>query len=172
MGFDHVNHDSVSNAVASNTLFIHGSRVDEGNIASLKATEESADRSGSLRATAEARSGCFSACGGGDDSGLPDGLSTVCDDTCAGSGARFGGFLCGAGDADKFGETCRLCYTDVYLANQMQAKLMKSTDVLEGEETRHVIMCDTMRPPEALECSDHCASKKDTVRKIEWGMLR
>ena len=33
----------------------------------------------------------------------------------------------------------------------------------EDSEARHVVMCDTMRPPSALGCSVDCAEKKDTV---------
>ncbi|CAN0201368.1 unnamed protein product, partial [Ectocarpus sp. 12 AP-2014] len=39
VGYEHVNHDTVSDAVAGKTLFIHGSSVDEGNVASYEATE-------------------------------------------------------------------------------------------------------------------------------------
>lgn len=38
VGHEHVDHSAVSDAIASHILFIHGNRVDEGNIASLKAT--------------------------------------------------------------------------------------------------------------------------------------
>lgn len=39
VGHDHVDHSTVSDAIAGKTLFIHGSSVDEGNIASIKATK-------------------------------------------------------------------------------------------------------------------------------------
>ncbi|CAM9397785.1 unnamed protein product [Ectocarpus fasciculatus] len=42
VGYEHVDHDTVSDAVAGKTLFIHGSSVDEGNVASYKATEDDA----------------------------------------------------------------------------------------------------------------------------------
>lgn len=38
VGYEHVDHDTVSDAIAGQTLFIHGSRVDEGNGASITAT--------------------------------------------------------------------------------------------------------------------------------------
>ncbi|CAN0338180.1 unnamed protein product [Ectocarpus fasciculatus] len=38
VGYEHVDHDTVSDAIAGQTLFIHGSRVDEGSGASIKAT--------------------------------------------------------------------------------------------------------------------------------------
>ncbi|CAM9712766.1 unnamed protein product [Ectocarpus sp. 4 AP-2014] len=49
VGYEHVNHDTVSDAVAGKTLFIHGSSVDEGNVASYEATE--ADASVDVAAT-------------------------------------------------------------------------------------------------------------------------
>ncbi|CAM9467044.1 unnamed protein product [Ectocarpus sp. 12 AP-2014] len=39
VGYGHVNHDTVSDAVAGKTLFVHGSSVDEGNVAPYEATE-------------------------------------------------------------------------------------------------------------------------------------
>ena len=41
MGREHIDHDMVSDAIAAETLFIHGSYVDEGNIASIEATKSS-----------------------------------------------------------------------------------------------------------------------------------
>ncbi|CAN0095559.1 unnamed protein product, partial [Ectocarpus sp. 4 AP-2014] len=38
VGYEHVDHDTVSDAIAGQTLFIHGSRVDEGSGASIKET--------------------------------------------------------------------------------------------------------------------------------------
>ncbi|CAM9579400.1 unnamed protein product [Ectocarpus fasciculatus] len=37
VGYEHVSHDSVSDAVAGKTLFIHGSSVEDGNVASYNA---------------------------------------------------------------------------------------------------------------------------------------
>lgn len=89
-------------------------------------------------------------------SGLAHGTSTVCDPTCTASGSRFGGYLCGAGDSEKFGAMCRVCYTDAAEAREAESKLAGGL---------HVIMCDTGRPPAAaVDCSDECSLKKDTVR--------
>ncbi|CAM9350086.1 unnamed protein product [Scytosiphon promiscuus] len=41
VGYEHVDHDTVSDAIAGQTLFIHGSRVDEGSSASITATSSS-----------------------------------------------------------------------------------------------------------------------------------
>lgn len=168
VGYEHVDHSTVSDAVAGQTLFIHGSRVDEGNLASLDATKHER-----LQAFASGRRlsddtetpppACNAACGI-DVAGLPVGTSTVCDDTCDGASARFDGLLCGAGDSDRFGPMCRLCYVDVGEARRQEQSLaLMRSDVEGGPEASHVIMCDTMRPPEAAECSEKCGLKKDTV---------
>lgn len=167
VGYEHVDHTTVSDAVAGQTLFIHGSRVDEGNLASLSAT-----RLEKNKATATGRRlshdgdepSCNTACGSSDTAGLPAGTSTVCDNTCGGETARFGGFLCGAGDSDRFGFMCRLCYNDIDEARKEEQSLALARSSVEGEQVAsHVIMCDTMRPPEAADCSDKCGLKKDTV---------
>ena len=109
---------------------------------------------------------CNAACGGEHAAGLPVGTSTVCDDTCAGKSTRFDGFLCGAGDTDRFGSMCRLCFVDGEEARRQEQSLALTRSDLEGgKEASHVVMCDTMRPPEAAECSDKCGRKKDTVRE-------
>ena len=168
VGFEHVDHSTVSNAVAGQTLFIHGSRVDEGNLASLEATKhERKQTRASIRRLSNSKTAppaCNAACGSEDAAGLPVGTSTVCDDTCAGISARFGGFLCGAGDEDRFGSMCRLCFVDVEEARRQEQSLaLTRSDIENGEEASHIIMCETMRPPEAAECSDKCGRKKDTV---------
>ena len=169
VGFEHVDHTTVSNAVAGQTLFIHGSRVDEGNLASLNATKHERNQaSSSLHSLAEdgetPGAACNAACGSTDTAGLPAGAATVCDDTCAGDSGRFGGFLCGAGDSERFGYMCRLCYVDIEEARREEQLLaLARSDVKVEQEAAHVIMCDTMRPPEAAECSDKCGRKKDTV---------
>lgn len=161
----------MSDAVAGQTLFIHGSRVDEGNLASLKSILKAKEgdryvRTPALatgrRLSAETPAVCHDTCGSADTAGLPPGTSTVCDNTCAGDSARFGGFLCGAGDSDKFGFMCRLCYTDADEARREEQSLALARP--EGDqEASHVIMCDTMRPPDAADCSDKCGRKDDTV---------
>lgn len=171
VGFEHVDHTTVSDAVAGQTLFIHGSRVEEGNLASLKATKHEREQASapSYRLAGDTETppaACKPACGSANAADLPVGTSTVCDDTCSGESARFGGFLCGAGDSDKFGSVCRLCYIDVEEARlQEQSLALTRFDHEDEQETSHVIMCDTMRPPEAAECSDKCRRKKDTVRE-------
>lgn len=77
-----------------------------------------------------------------------------------------------------FGDHCRLCYTDQEAALRADRELEQQYKVTtvaktatgkryEGgvtESTRkHVIMCDTKRPPEALECTPECTKKTDTV---------
>lgn len=112
---------------------------------------------------------CEAACGNdGDDGGgiLPAGTSTFCDPTCtAALDSRFGGYLCGAGDSERFGATCRMCYMDVEEARKAERTLSDSDGL-------HVVMCDTQRPPAALECGDKCGIKKDTVRACVLGCLR
>lgn len=99
---------------------------------------------------------CKEACGSdAAASSLVRGTSTVCDPTCTASGSRFDGYLCGAGDSETFGAMCRMCYIDVAEAREAESKLAAGL---------HVIMCDTKRPPAAVECSDMCRLKKNTVR--------
>lgn len=106
---------------------------------------------------------CSSACGSSAETGLLTGTSTVCDETCA--VGRFGSLLCGAGDAHKYGAMCRLCYTDLIQAHEMERSLraIASDPHEDGGEVQHVIMCDTMRPPEAAACSSKCSRKRNTV---------
>eukprot|EP00903_Cladosiphon_okamuranus_P019226 g17680.t1 len=146
VGYEHVDSRSVSDAVAGETLFIHGSSVDNGNLAALKAISASA--TGGSDASL-----CHKACGS-DAATLVQGTSAVCDPTCTASGSRFDGYLCGAGDSAKFGGMCRLCYTDVAEAREAESKLADGL---------HVIMCDTKLPPAAADCSDECRLEKDTV---------
>ncbi|CAM9552037.1 unnamed protein product [Ectocarpus sp. 4 AP-2014] len=42
VGYEHVSHDTVSDAVAGKTLFIHGSSVEDGNVASYEAVASTA----------------------------------------------------------------------------------------------------------------------------------
>ena len=167
VGNEHVDHSTVSDAVAGETLFIHGSRVEEGSLASLEASKRGRKQTLSGRRFSEDAKTpptCNAACGSEGAPGLPVGTSTVCDDTCAGESTRFGGFLCGADDPDRFGSMCRICFVDVEEARrQEQSMSLGWSDIEGGEEASHVVMCDTMRPPEAAECSDKCGRKKDTV---------
>ena len=59
---------------------------------------------------------------------------------------------------------CRLCFVDVEEARRQEQSLaLTRSDIEGGEEASRIIMCDTMRPPEAAGCSDKCGRKKDTV---------
>lgn len=159
--FETVDAGTVNTAIAGDTLFIHGRSI-EGGSASLLARRK-------LGAEApQPDIWCEPSCGNADAitaGELPDGVFTACDASCR-VGGRFGGYLCGAGDSRKFGGNCRLCYTDQEKALRAEEELRGSGGFSgEGGEARHVIMCDTMRPPAALACSPECARKKDTVRK-------
>lgn len=53
--------------------------------------------------------------GGGGGEGRAE-ASTVCDISCRGggvNGARFGGWMCGAGNEAEYGPHCRTCFDDV-----------------------------------------------------------
>ncbi|CAM9382971.1 unnamed protein product [Choristocarpus tenellus] len=115
---------------------------------------------------------CTSLCGSRHQP-LPPGLSTVCDSSCfprGGEDPRFGGYLCGAGDATRYGDGCRLCYTDLDEAQTADEALREHRirDTREGlqedcEEGRHVIMCDTLAPPPARGCHSDCTQETKTV---------
>lgn len=152
VGYNNVDAGALSTAVAGDTLFIHGSNV-EGGSGSI-----AVGRLLGAVVEDEAPVSCTDACG--DAEGLPAGLSTVCDPSCD-LNNRFDGHLCGAGNANKFGSSCRWCYTDQRAALVAEEALRRAdgSDV----EPKHVIMCDTLRPPSALDCSSKCALKTDTV---------
>ena len=186
VGAEHVDSSSVSDAVAGNTLFIHGSRVDDGNIASRKAASELKTKRTEVPPTGrkrirnrKSRKGrhlrfqdegnetahepdCTRSCGpDGDTSGLPEGTSTVCDNRCGNDRAGFSSFFCGAGNSNKYGSMCRLCFQDEDEARHVQHNLAK-----DESDPRHgrVIMCYSMRPPESEGCTSDCLSKTYTVR--------
>lgn len=103
--------------------------------------------------------------GNGDDNGK-SGLYTVCDHTCASilrGGWQIGGQSCGAGDEGRYGSHCRLCYKDASEALRADRLLESRARQAGHEGGQHVIMCDTMRPPESANCSPKCATKLDTV---------
>ena len=83
----------------------------------------------------------------------------MCDATCGTAGR---GYLCGAGDSVRFGGMCRVCFTDEDVAREAQRKTSGG---------KHVVMCDTMRPPPAAECTHACGLKKDTVEYLETRLL-
>lgn len=158
VGYEHVDTQTVSDAVAGETLFIHGSSIENGSMASIEAASRRSRRR-SLRARHEAGEEqeddlllCEAACGEPSEGVFPAGVSTVCDATCDIAGR---GYLCGAGDSSRFGGMCRVCFTDEDVARKAQRKTSGG---------RHVVMCDTMRPPPAAECTDTCGLKKDTVK--------
>lgn len=167
VGFIDVDRNGVSDAVARGTYFIHGSSTGSG---SQKFAHGAAVTLAHAFATVENREDqplCKAACGLMLSSGKnEDGMLHVCDPSCApgDQGGRFDGYLCGAGDSATFGEGCRTCYTD-------QAKAAKAEEELRMDEGpgdsdrhgRHVIMCDTLRPPSSPECSSKCSIKPDTV---------
>lgn len=154
VGFVHVDTKAVTDAVAGQTLFIHGSSVSEGSIKSSRAA--------STRRQRDDEATCENACTVG-VTGAPDGTSTICDATCSPPNARFDGFLCGAGDVAKYGPMCRTCYVDLEAALKVDRQLMASHDDRTDSVAKHVIMCDTGRPPEASSCSEECTLQTNTV---------
>ncbi|CAM9459802.1 unnamed protein product [Scytosiphon promiscuus] len=203
VGNEHVTQATVSDAVAGQTLFIHGKRVDGATVpAAAKAGSSNivADKRRVKRdrkrrhrrrrrrlaaaasvATAEKGAGqpvaaCSSHCGAGSDNRglLPAGTSTVCDATCVADGAgnvgSFSGLLCGAGDPKRFGSACRLCYVDLDEAREAERRgPRKSSLTFFGAEShvqpppqqQHVVMCDTMRPPEAKRSEENAGRGTD-----------
>lgn len=104
--------------------------------------------------------------GAGNDDNGKNGLYTVCDHTCASilrGGWQIGGQSCGAGDEERYGSHCRLCYKDAGEALRADRLLESRARQAGHEGGQHVIMCDTMRPPESTNCSPKCATKLDTV---------
>lgn len=174
LGTEHVDTSIVSDAVAGHTLFIQDNKAEDKKIASIKTASEQTSKGlpqafashQPLRETVVPESlepSCLRACGDRGTQGLPLGTSTVCDKTCV-IGARYGGFLCGAGNLEKFGSMCRLCYTDVNEALRVERDLQAGS--IDGSETnKHVVMCETMQPPELEDCTDECARSEEAVRK-------
>ena len=95
---------------------------------------------------------------------------------------RFGGYLCGAGNATLYGESCRTCFTDLHEAQEVERRLrlgeavgmndIDSEDALDDlaeERGMHVVMCDTLKPPPSPSCTRKCHVKTDTVsRRSMW----
>eukprot|EP00903_Cladosiphon_okamuranus_P005533 g5510.t1 len=175
VGFLDVDQITVGNAVASDTMFIHGSLsggggtqfVSESAREAAAAAAESLALTGSSVAATTAvgcRLECGSAASGGGGGG--GGPSTVCDpEGCSAIQPwRVGGKDCGAGDKERYGSDCRRCYVDIDEALEAERVLERQARQA-GEETgrQHVIMCDTLRPPQSTNCSVKCATKTDTV---------
>lgn len=194
VGFLDVDPLTVGNAVASETMFIHGSlsggggtqfvserareaaaaaAVSRGGLVSTTAAE-SLKLAGSSVATAAAGSqppsatvGCRPECGSAGSGGGP---STVCDpEGCSaadGGSGRVGDGLCGAGDEERYGGHCRRCYMDADEAIEAERVLERQAGQAGQEGGQHVVMCDTLRPPQSTNCSLKCAAKVDTVSII------
>ena len=111
--------------------------------------------------------GCLEACGLGGKPMKNGVLSTVCDATCVEDsswmGVRFNGLNCGAGNPSKYGESCRLCFSDQLAALKADQALAVSNRN-SSTPSVHVIMCETKRLPEAIGCSHGCGNNIDTVR--------
>lgn len=176
VGFLDVDGHAVSRAIASDTLFIHGSLTGGGG--SMFRARGAADASPVQRLRApqnqggELVDGCTASCG---VEGA--GVSTVCDRSCSGganSRARFGGWMCGAGDVGEYGPHCRACFNDVQVALAVEKEKEEEEKRLErggqrgrgqgGRSPRRVIMCDTLLPPPSPACTPKCHIKSDTVR--------
>ena len=132
--------DAVMKAVASDTLFIHGSLTGGGG-SMFKARGAAPAVSPALRLLGESNrpaERCKATCGaksrrvpggggGGGGDALP-GTGTVCDRSCYAAGergARFGGHLCGAGDVAGYGAHCRVCYNDLEEARAAEEALLE-----------------------------------------------
>lgn len=150
-------------AIARDTLFIHGS-TSGGGRKHWRPSNPGLPNVFSRSTSSEVW--CNSACGTPNEALFLHGTSTTCDRTChAGkSGSRFDGLFCGAGDPEKFGPSCRLCFTNAVEARKAELELRRENHTKDtfGRD-RHVVMCDTLRPPEAVDCEAKCAMKTDTV---------
>lgn len=171
VGFLDVDQQTVRKAIEHDTLFIHGSLTGGGGSMFKASVTGALARKTMLRGGGQSSDECTDACGRAESSAAAHGGSSVCDRTCyAGKGgARFGGFMCGAGDASKYGKQCRMCYLDLEEARKAQRLLLE--EFVEGrgvEELKHVVMCETLLPPTPSTCSAKCAMKDDTVSPRRW----
>eukprot|EP00904_Undaria_pinnatifida_P002830 jgi/Undpi1/12548/HiC_scaffold_6.g02217.m1 len=117
VALEKVDKNTISTAIAGDTLFIHGRSI-EGGIRRQKTKTKKKNRIMNC-------GGPFSTAG----VELPAHVSTVCDASC-GIGGRFMGILCGAGDSQKYGSFCRLCYTDQKAALQAEAGFRRSEEAI------------------------------------------
>lgn len=172
VGFLDVDNTTVSNAIAGDTLFIHGSTTGGG---SKKHQADVAEENEAMR-EAQGETDpedyvCSSACGSRwsprdvGTAAVNPAVSSVCDPSCVpgSEGYRFDGFMCGAGDPARFGKSCRTCYTSEAEAAKVE-RILRKKEVDGQIHGKHVIMCNTMRPPPAAKCDPKCAMKTDTVR--------
>ena len=160
VGFFDVTEEAVTSAISRDTLFIHGSSDGGGSIANL-----GSQKKGKKRSITDGD--CSDACGSSNALQSPSSTSTFCDPSClpgwSPAGPRFGGHNCGANDASKYGEACRICYTDQEVALAAD-KTHASSGASPFEPIVHVVMCSTGNPPAAADCSDQCRKTADTVR--------
>lgn len=165
VGFLDVDNRTVLNAVASDTLFIHGSLTGGGGTQHLaKKSSKVKSEISVLKEERNVDDVCKASCG--TNVLAIDGASTVCDETCDSTGrygARFDGLFCGVGDPDTYGTHCRLCYNDLDAARRQELAMINDNRTDANSHAQHVIMCDSLRPPEAADCSPKCAMKLDTV---------
>lgn len=167
VGFLDVNTRTVGKAVASDTLFIHGSLTGGGG--SMFKARATTDTSRALELLGKSMPSekCTSACGSSTLIPGETGTAAVCDRSCSPSeyGPRFDGLNCGAGDPEQYGENCRMCYEDLDEAIEAEARLAQGNAVRRPNlSQKHVIMCDTLLPPPTSVCSTKCMRKVDTVR--------
>lgn len=159
VGFQDVTQETVRASISRNTLFIHGRASGGGSAAN---TGVDVEREKRLAAITD----CTSACGLPDQHGIQDSMSTFCDPSCSPTwssvGARFGGHNCGANDAPRFGNSCRLCHTNNDVAITEEQRLGSSM-ATPSTSAAHVVMCSTSRPPHAPECSEECKRTVDTA---------
>lgn len=152
--------------MAGNTLFIHGSLSGGGSSKFLGSSVKKTASKSRAESWKTSLHDCKLPCGTPNVELNVPGTSTVCDSTCraGANGPRFGGLLCGAENEEKYGAHCRLCYEDVAEARKAEAALRADNRTVEpNRRANHVIMCTTMRPPNAAQCSSKCSRKTDTV---------
>lgn len=187
VGFFDVDGKTASRAASVGTMFIHGSRTGgggthylgrgEGGHLNLAITVTTVDQ---LQQPTKEQ--CTSSCGQTLDEPRAvvavSGTSTVCDHTCADLGdkvgGRFGSLSCGAGNPEVYGGHCRRCFVDVDQARLAESALLREAERREEDGLgggQHVIMCDTMRPPDSASCSSRCGSKSDTVSATTWATI-
>lgn len=162
-----VNIRAVGKAIASDTLFIHGSLTGRGG--SMFKAHATSDKSRALELLGRNMPSdkCTISCESSASILSEAGVATVCDRSCSPGeyGPRFGGLNCGAGDAKQFGENCRMCYEDLAKAKRAEEELIQMNALHRvGTAHKHVIMCKTLLPPPTPACSSKCTKKVDTVR--------
>lgn len=159
VGFHDISRAAVAVSVSRETLFIHGSSDGGGSVSNIGRKVQSGE------GPADSPD-CTSACGLPDQPGIQPGMSTFCDSTClpgwSSTGPRFGGHSCGANDASRFGNSCRLCYTNREEALAEDQELAAVRQMRPSVGT-HVVMCSTGDPPPASECPEECMKSPDTV---------